>query len=134
MSLRIELKPGEEILINGALLRAEKRRVNLRLLKNAQFLRGRDFMRAEDATTPARQLYFAAMQLCLSDAEPDRLSAEREELQARLRAHAEASDCSVTRQICAAMVEEIGAGHYYQALKLCKRLDPQPPEPSAATP
>lgn len=60
MTLRISLKAGEQVIVNGALMRAVGR-TNLCIESRAAILRGRDLMSAADATTPARRLYFACI-------------------------------------------------------------------------
>jgi flagellar protein FlbT len=57
-SMRISLRAGERIYINGAVLRAE-RKLTFELLNNASFLLENHILQAEDATTPLKQLYFA---------------------------------------------------------------------------
>jgi flagellar protein FlbT len=63
--MRISLRSGEKIYINGAVLRVD-RKVSLELLNDATFLLEAHVMRPEDATTPLKQLYFI-VQLMLMD-------------------------------------------------------------------
>ena len=60
MSLRIALKDGEKIVVNGAVLRSSGR-TELLVESKAAILRGRDIMGPAEADTPARQLYFHTM-------------------------------------------------------------------------
>ena len=60
MTLRISLKAGEQVIVNGAVLRAMSR-TSLCIESRAAILRGRDLMDAADATTPARRLYHACI-------------------------------------------------------------------------
>ena len=62
--MRISLRAGERIYINGAVLRAE-RKMTFELLNNAHFLLENHILQAEDATTPLRQLYFALQTLLI---------------------------------------------------------------------
>jgi len=55
--LRISLRDGEKIVVNGAVVRAVGR-TDLIVENQASVLRGREVMKPEEATTPARQLYF----------------------------------------------------------------------------
>lgn len=55
--MHISLRCGEKIYINGAVLRVD-RKVSIELLNDATFLLAAHVMKAEDATTPLRQLYF----------------------------------------------------------------------------
>ena len=63
--MRISLRAGEKIYINGAVLRVD-RKVSLELLNDATFLLESHVMRVEDASTPMRQLYFV-VQMMLMD-------------------------------------------------------------------
>jgi len=56
-TLKISLKAGEKIFINGAVLRAD-RKVTLEVLNNVTFLLEQHVLRPEDTITPLRQLYF----------------------------------------------------------------------------
>lgn len=60
MTLRISLKDGDKVIVNGAVLRAIGR-TSLCIESQAAILRGRDLMAAADATTPARRLYYACI-------------------------------------------------------------------------
>ncbi|MBN9670721.1 flagellar biosynthesis repressor FlbT [Roseibium aggregatum] len=55
--MKIGLKAGERLYINGAVIRAE-RKTNIELLNDAVFLLEAHVLQPEDATTPLRQLYF----------------------------------------------------------------------------
>lgn len=65
--MRISLKAGDRIYINGAVLQAD-RKVSLQLLNNATFLLGGHVLQVEEATTPLRQLYFVAQTLLIDPA------------------------------------------------------------------
>lgn len=56
-TLRISLRAGERIYINGAVFRVD-RKVSLELLNSVTFLLEQHVMKPEDTTTPLRQLYF----------------------------------------------------------------------------
>ena len=58
-TLRISLKSGEKIFINGAVLRVD-RKVALEFLNDVTFLLENHVLQPEQATTPLRQLYFIA--------------------------------------------------------------------------
>ncbi|MBU6426445.1 MAG: flagellar biosynthesis repressor FlbT [Rhodospirillales bacterium] len=57
-SLVLELKQGESMILNGAVIRF-KTRARLELNNHARFLFGKQIMSAEDAVGPARQAYYA---------------------------------------------------------------------------
>jgi len=56
-TLKISLKPGEKIYVNGAVMRAD-RKVTVEFLNDVQFLLQNHVLQPEDASTPLRQLYF----------------------------------------------------------------------------
>lgn len=55
--MKISLRAGERIYINGAVLRVD-RKVSLELVNDVMFLLEGQVMQASDATTAMRQLYF----------------------------------------------------------------------------
>ena len=56
-SIRLSLKSGQQIYINGAMLRAD-RKVTLELLNRAAFLLAQHIFSADEAKTPLQQVYF----------------------------------------------------------------------------
>ncbi|WP_279483911.1 flagellar biosynthesis repressor FlbT [Aureimonas sp. SK2] len=64
-TLRITLRAGERIFVNGAVMRVD-RKTHLEFMNDVTFLLESHVMQAEDATTPLRQLYFI-IQLMLID-------------------------------------------------------------------
>ncbi|HEV7246024.1 MAG TPA: flagellar biosynthesis repressor FlbT [Shinella sp.] len=58
-TLRISLKSGERIFVNGAVLRVD-RKVAIEFLNDVTFLLENHVLQPEQATTPLRQLYFIA--------------------------------------------------------------------------
>lgn len=63
--LKITLRAGERIFINGGVLRVD-RKVSLELMNDVVFLLEQHVMKPEDTTTPLRQLYFM-IQMMLMD-------------------------------------------------------------------
>ncbi|MDP9837751.1 flagellar protein FlbT [Neorhizobium huautlense] len=64
-TLRISLKSGERIFINGAVLRVD-RKVALEFLNDVTFLLENHVLQPQDATTPLRQLYFIAQMILIN--------------------------------------------------------------------
>ena len=60
MSLKISLRPGEMVAVNGAVLTSIGR-AEMLVEGQANILRGRDVMSPEEAVTPASRLYFSCM-------------------------------------------------------------------------
>ena len=72
--MRLSLRAGERVYVNGAVLRVD-RKVSLELLNDATFLLETHVLQAEAATTPLRQLYFAVQALVIDPANADRAMA-----------------------------------------------------------
>jgi len=59
MALRIELKPGERILIGESVLTNSDQRASFLIEGDAPILREKDIMTPEQADTPAKRIYLA---------------------------------------------------------------------------
>lgn len=59
MALKVELKPGERILIGDSVITNGDQRTHFVIEGTAPILRERDIMTAERADTPARRIYLA---------------------------------------------------------------------------
>lgn len=70
MSIRLSLRAGEKIYINGAVLRFD-RKTSIEIMNDATFLLGQHVLQAEDANTPLRQLYFIAQTMLMDPAGAD---------------------------------------------------------------
>lgn len=67
MSMRLSLRAGEKIYVNGAVLRVD-RKTSIEILNDATFLLEQHVLQAADATTPLRQLYFIAQTILMDPA------------------------------------------------------------------
>ena len=59
MALKVELKPGERILIGEAVITNADQRSHLLIEGSAPILREKDIMTAQTADTPAKRIYLA---------------------------------------------------------------------------
>jgi flagellar biosynthesis repressor protein FlbT len=59
MALKVELKPGEKIIIGTVVIRNGEQRARFFIDGQAVILRERDILTADTATTPAKHIYFA---------------------------------------------------------------------------
>ncbi|MFC6489975.1 flagellar biosynthesis repressor FlbT [Nitratireductor sp. GCM10026969] len=64
-TLKISLKAGEKIYVNGAVIQVD-RKVSLEFLNDVQFLLQSHVLQPEDARTPLRQLYFVAQVMMMN--------------------------------------------------------------------
>lgn len=118
MSLKIDLKPGEKFIVNGAVLKAGRRRVSLMLENEAVLLRSKDIMQQEEANTPARRIYFTIMLLYIHGDAP--------KLKAQFDAFLDDFiQVTTLREIRSALFEiqrDVEHGRLYHAMKTCKWL------------
>ena len=116
--MNITLRSGERIYINGAVLRVD-RKATLELMNDATFLLETHVMKAEDATTPLRQVYFV-VQVMLMDPASARNTAE---LAASLIAKArEAFDSPQIRRGLDSIFDLIGRSRYFEAMKALRLM------------
>lgn len=69
MALRIELKPGERILIGESVLINSDQRATFLIEGSAPILRERDIMMPDESDTPAKRIYLA-VQLMYTSRDP----------------------------------------------------------------
>jgi flagellar protein FlbT len=119
-SLRISLRAGERIYVNGAVLRPD-RKVSLEFLNDVSFLLESHVLQTEDTTTPLRQLYFVAQTMLM---EPSSVPVTRtlfETSYASLRSSLENEDLlaglSKARDL-------VATDRIYEALKVIRVLFP----------
>lgn len=65
--MQITLRAGEKVYVNGAVVRVD-RKVGIEFMNDVDFLLEQHVLQAEEATTPLRQLYFAAQAILLDPA------------------------------------------------------------------
>jgi flagellar protein FlbT len=118
MTLRISLRDGEKVIVNGAVLRAVGR-TDLRLENGASVLRGRDVMSPEEANTPARRLYFACMMAYIDGGER---SAYQESIIDLVRALLGALRAPEAQKTCVSFAQKVACGQFYAALADCRWL------------
>ncbi|WP_147024959.1 flagellar biosynthesis repressor FlbT [Methylobacterium oxalidis] len=118
--MHLSLRPGERVYINGAVLRVD-RKVSIELLNEATFLLEGHVLQAEEATTPLRQLYFAAQTMLIDPARAEPARALYASLQDGIL---EATrDARVHERLRAAR-GHVEAGRLFEVLKLIRALYP----------
>ncbi len=119
MGLKLTLKPGEKIAVNGAVIVNGDRRTEFVIENQASVLRERDIMRAEEATTPARRVYLPVMLMALDPACRRDLFGEFDR---RLTEFAGVVSDSHGLSLCLKISAAVANGAYYKALGLCRAL------------
>ncbi len=119
MPLKLSLKPGEKFVLNGAVLQNGDRRGVLVLQNKANVLREKDIMQQEEATSPARRVYFPVMMMYLDGETPHGYYGE---FGARLAEFVAAAGNPEATSHCLDASRHVAAGEYYKALMACRRL------------
>ena len=119
MPLKLSLKPGEKFVLNGAVVQNGDRRGVLVLQNKASVLREKDIMQAEEASSPARRVYFPVMMMYLDEGGAVRYYDEF--------AHRLSEFMSVIRNSdilaeCVAISKNVMGREYYKALMGCRKL------------
>nr|WP_295887067.1 flagellar biosynthesis repressor FlbT [uncultured Devosia sp.] len=116
MALKVELKPGEKLLVGNCIITNSDQRTRLFIEGRAPILREKDILTSETATTPAKRIYLA-VQLMYIDED---LDTARTAYTALSRDFLEAvpSALDIINQIN----NEILTGALYKALKAAQRL------------
>lgn len=116
MPLKVELKPGERIIIGEALITNCDQRTRLLIEGTSPILREKDILTADRADTPARRIYLA-VQLMYTSPDP---SAHHDVYFALIRDIVQAAPS--TWPLVEGINNEILTGNLYKALKEAKRL------------
>jgi flagellar biosynthesis repressor protein FlbT len=67
MSLKVELKPGEKLLIGNCVVTNSDQRARLFIDGRAPILREKDILTAESANTPAKRIYLAVQLMYINE-------------------------------------------------------------------
>lgn len=118
--MHLSLNAGERVFINGAVLRVD-RKVGIELLNDAAFLLEGHVLQAEQATTPLRQLYFAAQTMLI---EPAQAGLARDLCTGMMAGIAAATGDGAIQAGLATVGKLIEAGRLFEALKTIRGLYP----------
>jgi flagellar protein FlbT len=116
--LRISLRDGERMIVNGSVLRANGR-VSILVENQSAILRDRDVMQADEANTPAKRLYFACMLAYIHPEQAEQQLQRIAELAGELYAVLAKPEL---RQHSLDMLEFSSRGEFYKALIECRKI------------
>lgn len=116
MPLKVELKPGERIMIGDCMLTNSEQRTRFVVEGTAPILREKDILTAETANTPARRIYLAVQLMYIEDD----ISTAKDEYFALVNDFIEAVPSSIT--IVNQINNEILTEQLYKALKAAQKL------------
>jgi flagellar biosynthesis repressor protein FlbT len=118
-TLVLELRPADVMIINGASIRF-RTRSRIELTAKARFLYGKQIMAPEQASTPARRIYFALQAAYIGTPEERHRGLEAARgLIAECKA---ATTSELARQILDEAVAAAEADECYRALGLMRRI------------
>jgi len=116
MALKVELKPGEKLLVGNCIITNSDQRTRLFIDGRAPILREKDILTAETANTPARRIYLAVQLMYIEDD----IAGTRDDYFALVNDFIEAVPSATT--IVTEINNEILTGQLYKALKAAQRL------------
>jgi len=119
MPLKLSLKPGEKLVLNGAVLSNGDKRASLIIQNKACLLREKDIMQPDEAVTPARRIYLPIMMMYLDAGASEQyyndFALRMTEFMGAIHNHQALATCiEISRNVM--------SGAYYRALMLCKKL------------
>jgi flagellar biosynthesis repressor protein FlbT len=116
MSLKVELKPGERLIIGNCVVTNADQRTRLFIDGKAPILRQKDILTPQTADSPAKRIYLA-VQLMYIDEDVERLRKDYFQLIDDIVRAAPS-----TIQLVDEINNEILTGQLYKALKAAKKL------------
>ena len=116
--MKVSLRPGERIFINGAVLRVD-RKVSIEFLNDVTFLLENHVMQPDAATTPLRQLYFIVQTMAIDPSSLDLSKELFEKSHQLLIAAFENQDIRDGLQLVGTFV---AGDRYYDAMKTLRGL------------
>ncbi|KKB09916.1 flagellar biosynthesis repressor FlbT [Devosia chinhatensis] len=116
MALKVELKPGEKLLVGNCIITNSDQRTRLFIEGRAPILREKDILTAETADTPAKRIYLAVQLMYIEDD----ISTTREEYFGLVDDFVQAVPSAT--EIVTQINNEILTGQLYKALKAGQKL------------
>ena len=118
MPLKVQLRKGQKIIINGAVLEnIASHNVSLLVMNDAAILRDSDILTAEEAVTPASRVYY---ELQCSYLFPQERGKHLQQFEEFMADYLEAAPSSLP--VALEIQQMIAAGEYYSALKASQKL------------
>jgi flagellar protein FlbT len=117
LPLLIDLKPGEKVIVNGAVIENAGHSTKLRVLNDSTILREKDIVADGDNITPAGRVYFFIQNAYIFPASRSKYIALFERC---LNDYVES--CTSASQLGEDIRQAVNNQEYYKALKLARRL------------
>lgn len=116
MALKVELKPGEKLLVGNCIITNSDQRTRLYIDGRAPILREKDILTSDTAKTPAKRIYLAVQLMYIEDD----ISVAKDEYFTLINDFTTAVPSSI--EIVSQINNEILTGQLYKALKAAQRL------------
>ncbi|MBN9310386.1 flagellar biosynthesis repressor FlbT [Devosia sp.] len=116
MSLKVELKPGERLIVGNCVITNSDQRTRLFIDGKAPILREKDILTFDTADSPAKRIYLAVQLMYIHD-DVERLTRDYFQLVNDIITAAPS-----TTRIVDEINNEILTGNLYKALKAAKKL------------
>ncbi|MBB6252193.1 flagellar protein FlbT [Nitrospirillum iridis] len=117
MPLKLVLRPGEKLIVNGAVIGIGDHPVSLFFYNKVNFLRGREILKEENCDTIEKRLYFIIQLIYIF---PEDAATNMEHFGTILE------EARIQHPDKAALFDEVRSlvqeGNNYRALKLCRKL------------
>ncbi len=120
-SLRVYLKAGEKLFVNGAVVRVD-RKVSIEFLNDVKFLLEGHVLQPEEITTPLRQLYFMVQTMLIDTGNAEEARSLHSQLYATLLKTLEGSELRSGLTEAHSLAEN---GRLYDSLRAIRALFPQ---------
>lgn len=120
MPLKIQLKPKERVIINGAVIEGHAdNRTEIVVMNNASVLRQKHILQEDQANTPCKRLYFTLQMMYIDE---DGRENYRPAFERFFKDLDEAMKLPTIKTSLKLIHEAVEAGKFYEALKVCREL------------
>lgn len=120
MPLKIQLKPKERVIINGAVVEGHpESRTEIVVLNNASVMRQKHILQEGDADTPVKRLYFALQMLYIDE---ENRGSYQDSFRKYHKDLADTLSLPTIKDSLGLIDECVKDGKYYDAMKICRDL------------
>jgi flagellar protein FlbT len=120
MPLKIQLKPKERVIINGAVIEGHPdNRTEIVVMNNASVMRQKHILQESESDTPVKRLYFALQMLYIDEEHRDNYVGSFQKYHKDLK---DTLTLPVIVTSLALIQEAVDHGKYYDAMKICRDL------------
>jgi flagellar biosynthesis repressor protein FlbT len=120
MPLKIQLKPNERVIVNGAVIEGSpENRTEIVVMNNASVLRQKHILQQDQADTPCKRMYFTLQMMYIDEDERAKFTPSYKQYFKDLDDTFTLEPIKNSLKMIDACVEK---GKFYEAMKLCREL------------